>query len=255
MRFRHFTLIAFALAIVSCTSTREMPQQQQAYESAPSIESVTNRITDLPAGNQAENEWIFSELVAAGPSGIQALTEMLAAPGSGDDTQARFAVNGVSKYVSRAGADSERAMVEKVLIDGLQSHRHPRVKVFLMEQLELIGSNESIPALQSFIGDDRLNESAVHALRAINTSRARQVLAEGVAATEGEKRIAVIKALGDMEAPDLAQHLLPLADSDDPETRKVVLYALARSGDPDAGEALASALDGSEESQQTEARR
>ncbi|SHE64762.1 HEAT repeat [Fodinibius roseus] len=255
MRFRHFTLVAFALVLVSCSSTREMPQQQQTYEPASSTAKVTSRITDLPAVDQAEREWIFSELVAAGPSGINALTEMLVAPGSGDDTQARFAVNGISKYVSRAGAESERAMVEKVLIDELQSHRHPLVKVFLMEQLELIGSNESIPALQSFIGDDRLNESAVHALRAINTNRARQVLAEGISATEGEKRIAVIKALGDMKASDVTGSLLPLATSDDPMTRKVVLYALARSGEPEAGEVLSSALDTGEGYQQEAARR
>lgn len=254
MRFLHLTFcIVFSVVIVSCSPTKEIPQQQQT--NGPSSEKVTTHIADLPASDQTENEWIFSELVDLGPSGIHSLANMLVAPGSGDDTQVRYAVNGITKYVSRPGAESERAMVENVLIDELRSNHHQLVKVFLMEQLELIGSNESVPVLQSFIGDDRLNESAVHALRAINTTRARETLAEALSGTQGEQRIAVIKALGDIETTDITQDLLPLASAEESDTRKVALYALAQSGDPEAEEALASAVDAREGYEQTEAKR
>ncbi len=253
MRFIRLSMyVVVLLAIMAaCATSQEAIQQEQSDSFY--TEEVIERIADLPADDQTENEWIFSELVATGSKGIHSLTGMLVAPGSGDDTPARFAVNGISKYVSRPGAESERTMVEKVLIDELQSNRHPLVKVFLMEQLELIGSDESIPVLQSFIGEDRLNESAVHALRAINTSRARQALVEGVSYTEGEKRITVIKALGDMEVVGVAQKLIPLASSDDLNTKKVALYALAQSGDPEAKEVLTPTVDTSEGYQQAKA--
>jgi HEAT repeat protein len=247
-------MYAVLLAVViSCASSQETVQQKKSDSSYP--EEVIERIADLPAGDQTENEWIFGKLVALGPSGIHSLTDMLIAPGSGDDTQARYAVNGISKYVSRSGAESERSMVEDVLIDELKMNHPALVKGFLMEQLELIGSNKSTPVLQSFIGDDHLNESAVHALRAINSQDARQVLVRGLANTEGEQRIAVIKALGDMEATGVVQKLISLSSSDDLSTRKVALYALAKSGDPEAEDVLASAADTSNGYQKTDAKR
>src|SRR5690625_1353085 len=257
MRFLRLTIyVAFAAAIVSCASSGEVTQQQQQQQTdGGSSGQVLQLIADVPAANQAENEWLYGKLAALGPSGIHSLADMLAPAGNGNDSRARYGLNGVTKYVSREAAQTERAMVERTLLDEIQSDHHASVNVFLMEQLELIGSDESVPVLQSFIGDDRLNESAVHALRSINSDQSRQALADALNTTEGEKRVAVIKALGDLEVASVAPDLLPVVSSDDQQTRNAALYALAQSGHPDAEEALSGALETSGEYQKIEAER
>ncbi|SMO80972.1 family 16 glycoside hydrolase [Fodinibius sediminis] len=255
MRYSRFTVYVFLAALmVSCAPSQEVMQQKQSESS--SFEEVSSLIADLPAQDQTENQWIFGELVDLGPSGVRSITDMLVAPGNGNDTAARFALNGLAKYVSRPGADTERAMLEAVLLQELESGRHKLVKVFLMEQLELVGSDTSVPVLQSFIGSDRLNESAVHALRAVNSASARQALLDGLSQTQTDKqRKAVIKTLGDLEVSAVGDALLPYITPDDAQSRKVTLYALAQSGNPEAAEALRSSLDTENGYQEIEAER
>src|SRR5699024_1532494 len=137
----------------------------------------------------------------------------------------------------------DRKMFENVLLRGLQSNYQPAVKGFLMEQLELIGSEQSIPVLKSFLGDKNLHKSAVHALRSINTRQAQQTLVQALTSTQGSKQAAIIKTLGDMQATTAASDVLPFASADDWPTQKAALYALAQTGDPVAVAPLTAAVD------------
>jgi HEAT repeat protein len=241
MRLKQFiAFLALAIWITSCASSEEASWPASSFHSE---EEVIQLINDLPAADDTENRWVFSELAALGPFGVETTADMLVAPGTGDDTRARYAMNGLVKYVSGAGTVSHKAMVEKALLAELKAGHSKAVKGFLMEQFELIGSNQSVPVLQSFIGDEVLTESALHALRAIDTPQAQQAVAEAIGTTEGENRAAVIKTLGDMEATNAAEDLLPYASSSDWPTQKAALYALAQTGDPAAAEPLAAAVD------------
>src|SRR5699024_2656766 len=206
MRFSRISIyLLLALVSVACSSTEQATQQQPIAGSAVSgSPSAINLLDKMPAADRGERQWIFAELVSTGPAGIQSLTNMLVPPGSGNDTQARFAVNGLAKYVSQAGMESEQIMFEDVLLKGLQSNYQPAVKGFLMEQLELIGSEQSIPVLKSFLGAENLHKSAVHALRSINSQRAQQTLVQALTSTRGAKRSAIIKTLGAMQVTTAA---------------------------------------------------
>src|SRR5699024_1812972 len=176
MRFSRISIyLLLALVGVACSSTEPVVQQPKTVDSAVSAsQSAINLLDKMPAADRDERLWIFDELTATGPDGIRNLTDMLVVPGAGNDTQARLAVNGLTKYLSREGKESDRKMFERVLLRGLESNYQPAVKGFLMEQLELIGSEQSIPVLKSFLGDKNLHKSAVHALRSINTRQAQQ---------------------------------------------------------------------------------
>src|SRR5699024_1054266 len=169
--------LLLALVGVACSSTEPVVQQPKTVDSAVSASpSAINLLDKMPAADRDERLWIFGELAGTGPDGIRSLTDMLVVPGAGNDTQARLAVNGLSKYLSPEGKESDRKMFEQVLLRGLQSSYQPAVKGFLMEQLELIGSEQSAPVLKGFLGDENFHKSAVHALRSINTSQAQQTL-------------------------------------------------------------------------------
>lgn len=235
--------VLFAL-LISCTSSKDARQQDGSTQ-----QKVTELLSDIPANNQSENEWLYSELISTGPNAIRDLINMLRPPGHGSDTQARFALNGLAKYVTRPGAEAERKMYERIVLDELKSDHHPAAKVFLMEQIELTGSDQAVPVLASFIGVEPLHESAVHALKAINTGKAEQVLLDAINQTDGKQRLVVIKSLGDMEVKSAAQTLIPLAASGDLHQQHAVLYALAQTGNPVVKETLETAIETEDSSQ------
>lgn len=242
MRLSRSTIyIFFVIFSISCASSNKVSVQPQPSTAIKS--QVLELMHEVPAPSQSEFQELYRQLIALGPSAIPVITDRLKAPGQGKDAQARYLLNGLTKYVARPNAESERAMVEEVLLAALNKDYPETVDVFLMEQLELIGSNEAIPVLQSFIGVDRLNESAVHALRAINTKQSRKVLVEALGQTSGAKRIAVIKALDDLQVTHAANALLPFAKAEDWPTRQAALYALAQTGNPVAIDPLKTALD------------
>ncbi|MDR8392127.1 DUF1080 domain-containing protein [Aliifodinibius sp. S!AR15-10] len=236
-RFKALSVFFLTVLLVSCSSSNEILRSGSDIGITESqFDEITEIVALMPADDKAERDWLNERLLEMGSPALHALFGMLKSPGTGSDTNARYAVNGLTKYVSRPGAEPEHSMYEEVLISELRSSHAPSVKIFLMEQLELVGSDEAVPVLRSFVGDDALNESAAHALRSINISSAENALLQGIGSTQDEHRIVLIKALGDMEASsqDVVSRLQPLAAQNDPATKEAVLYALASSGNPSA---------------------
>src|SRR5699024_6970991 len=143
----------------------------------------------------------------------------------------------------REGKESDRKMFENVLLRGLESNYQPAVKGFQMEELELIDSEQSIPVIKGFVGDENLHKYAAHAHRSFNKYEAQQTLVQALTSTQGSRRAAIIKTLGDMQVASAASDVLPFASSDDWPTQKAALYALAQSGDPVAVAPLTAAAD------------
>lgn len=240
MRSIRFVLCLLSAALLISCASSENTVSQKAEPPSAEKKLIIDHIADVPAADDTESQWLYGELADQGTPAVHALIDMLTAPGAGDDTRARYALNGLAKYVSRPGAEPERRDYETGLLEGLQADHAPAVKIFLMEQLELTGSDQAVPVLQSFIGDEAFHESAVHALRSINTNQAKETLVQALQEVEGPQRAVVIKALGDMES-DVAEEIIPYVN--DEQTRKAALYALAQSGDPAAENLLASAVE------------
>lgn len=235
--FKKLSIFLIALLVVSCAPSNQTTRTSStAGITGDQLDEVSEIASKMPAANQTEKEWLNGRLIEIGPPAIHSLIGMLKTPGTGDDSDARYAVNGFTKYVSRAGAESERSMYEQVLITELTDGHPNPVNIFLMEQLELVGSNDAIPTLRSFIGDNALHESATHTLRSINTVQAKDALLQGISQTDEEQQVVLIKALGDMQASSaqLVQAVSPFAESSNAKMKEVTLYALVNSGNPDA---------------------
>lgn len=230
-------LLALLLVFVSCVQTK---QGTQFKENSDNIEYDLNEVSvilsQLPAANETEWYWLNDQLFDRGAQGVQSLITMLNATGRGDDSNIRYALNGLAKFVSRPGAENERMIYEETLVKELKKSHPAPSKVFLMEQLELVGSDVSVPVLQLFIGDEILHDPAVHALRAIGTDVAVRSLVSGISKTEGKQRVALVKSIGDLKAtsPFVIQEILPIAESGDPQMAGIARYALANTGSPNA---------------------
>jgi len=212
---------------------------------APAHHDVFEEVLpQLPADDQQEQLWLNEQLMDTGPDGLRALLDHLTPPDLGDDTYARYAVNGLTKHVSRVDAASERRMVEKVLLEEVEAGRSRSVTVFLLHQLELIGSDRAVPVVERLLGDDELFEPAVDVLVSIQTPTAVQALRTALEEAEAPSRQEpLIQALGAVQEASVAAELLPFAAAESWRVRRTALHALARSGSPAATDALEEAVD------------
>ena len=169
---------------------------------------VADTLAKFPAQSSEERDRLAGELVRLGPEGILEVCKMLVPPGTGDDTNVRFAMNALSMTVHRSDAEEERKMVANTVIRALNKDIDDEVKAFLIRQLQLVGKDESVKPLSGLLEDDRLCEPATQALSAIRTDDAKKVLIKAFGSARGENRITLIRALGELRCRSAVNKLI-----------------------------------------------
>ena len=204
---------------------------------------VSGVLERIPAESAAETENINATLVKLGPAAIRSLCGMLVPTGAGDDSKVRYALHGLLMYAGRPGAEKERTMVTGALIDGLDAADNGEVKAFLIHQLALVGKQDAVGAISSYLYDEELCEPATQALLVIDTEDVVREIVEALPNVQGESLVTIIKALGELRTQEALKDLIRLAASDEPEVRMAVLQALANIGEPAAEKLLAEAME------------
>lgn len=222
-------LVVFALFLLSLWVSGGVQTGKSAAQ------TVVDR---FPAQNSAERQDLTSQLMALGPEGILEVCRLLVPPGTGDDTDARYALSALTTFVSQRGAEKERLVYAKTLTKALEQESDRDIQAFLIRQLQLIGKRESIKPLRRYLGDNRLCEPAARALLAIGSPQAEKALLKALKSAAGANKITIVKALGELKVEEAAKKILPLAADENDELRQVALFALANIGDPLAGNAL-----------------
>ncbi|MDH5467218.1 MAG: DUF1080 domain-containing protein [Candidatus Aminicenantes bacterium] len=206
------------------------------------LRTLETRVADIlarfPAQNTEDKDKLAAEIIQLGPPGILEICRMLVPPGAGEDSQVRYALNGVAVHVSRSGAEDERRMFALALIQALDSEQDNEVKAFLIQQLQLTGKSESVKSLSQLLEERRLCEPATQALLAIRTPEAERALLKSLGKVPDENRTTIIKALGELRSRAAVKKIIKYAESGDESLRRVALYALADIGDPRAEKVL-----------------
>jgi len=203
---------------------------------------VTEVLEKYPVQSFKERDQLSTELLQLGEDAIVMVCRSLLPPGKGNDTNSRFALNGLSIYANRGSADSERKLYAKALIKGLKSVNDKDVKAFVIRQLQLVGKDESVKTLSKYLKDKRLCEPATQALYTIGIVKAKKALVKSLGSVGNQNRVTIIKALGDLRCFSATKKLLKYADSKNDKVRQTALYALANIGDPSAEKALSRSL-------------
>jgi len=230
-QFKAFWAMGGLLGLVNSPTLR-------AAEAPP---TVADLVAKMPADSIAAGQEIAAQIVQLGPDGIRETINLLVPPGAGDDAKVRFTLNGLAFYVTRPGAEAERAMFSGVLIEALGTAPGPQVKTFLVNLLQLVGQEEAVAPLGQLLADPELGEPATQALIRIGTPGVVPALRGALPTAEGKNRVTLIRALGELRAQDAVPAILPFASSEDADLRRTALYALANIGDPAAREVLAQA--------------
>ncbi len=203
--------------------------------------AVANLLSKMPAPKAAEETRVATELVKLGPAGIGEICKLLVPPGTGDDTKARYALSGLAVHVCRSGAEPERKMYAGAVLAALASASDNEVKAFLIRQLQVAGKAESVDPLGKLLADKRLCEPATQALIAIRTPDVPALLANALRSAQGGNRVTIINALGALRCKSATAELIQHASSNNANTRRAALHALANIGAPSAAAVLSKA--------------
>jgi HEAT repeat protein len=227
---------AFRLRIAAVALLGAMAASSAAQGPSPRLAQLLGK---LPADSPA----IAEELLGLNAEDVRTLCDMLAEPGTGDDSKARFALHGLALVVAEPGRQAEREFFIRTLGEALRSDPPPKDGVFLIEQLGVTGDVMARMALIRGLMEDRWCEAAARALVAIGGEEATAALRLSLARMKGHCRVAVIQALGTLGDTQSVGTLLKDAASSDRDLRLAALYALARSGDPAATSTLVKATE------------
>ena len=204
---------------------------------------VNDILAKMPAQSPAAGQSLAAEIVTLGPAAIKEICGLVVEPGKGDDANPRYALHGVAMYVMRPDSGAERAMLEGALLEAFAAAQNLEVKAFVLEQLNFVAQNTSIPALSALLTDERLCEPAALALQTIGTPEAAATIAKALADAKGKNQLTIIRALGEMREKSSAPAILPLASSEDAMVRQASWFALASLGFAPATEVLAKAAE------------
>jgi HEAT repeat protein len=199
---------------------------------------VASLLSRFPASSFAQRDALCAEVLELGPAGVAAVLARALPPGKEDDSKARFAVGALVACAGRPGAERERALVARALVDAADAARDADLASFFLSQVELVGKDESVRPLARFLADERLAGPASRALVTIGGPRASKALLDALGKAPLGARPAIVQALGKARVREAVPRLLPLAQSEDEGLRQAALFALANLGDPAAGPVL-----------------
>ncbi|SDM57657.1 HEAT repeat [Catalinimonas alkaloidigena] len=196
----------------------------------------TTKIADLlaqfPAENAQELDAHMQDMAALQADGLVEMTLLLSPPGQGDNTALEYALGGFSAYVTQPGHETWRAMSVQAYCQALGQVAHDENRAFLIRQLQVVGKDDAVPCLQTYLQNDALCGPAARALTTIQTSAAKQALLNALQTARGTCQLSLVEALGDARATEAVATLTPLAKSQDVTLRKLALSALANIADP-----------------------
>jgi HEAT repeat protein len=231
--FKKITLILLAIVAFSHTAFAQGSKDQR---------TLTTRIADLlaqlPAKNAQELKGSMLEISDMGEAGFVTLMSGLAAPGKGNNGLLEYAIGGYSAYVMDKANEADRVISVNAYCKALSAVADKQNKEFLISQLELVGRDDAVPCLQTYLNDAQLADPAARALVKINSDASKAALASALPTATGPAQLAVVEALGLSRSKQALPALHALASSSDEKVAKAALSALAHIADPSSAQIL-----------------
>jgi len=186
---------------------------------------ITQWLEKIGTASLSESYVICEELCKQGETKIAELCQHIKP--QGDDRNARLFVRILVNYASTQPIELQNT-VAKGLIKALQANQDIQIKAFLISELQMLGNPLAVEAIAGYIGNPDLCDYAIRALQTINNDICFQKLCENLSHSEGRCQQGIISALAGIGNPQAITELEKLFNSATPETKEVILIALAQ---------------------------
>ncbi len=197
---------------------------------------VADILAQFPAKDARYTELLMKNIIDLGPDGIAKFCDMIIPPGTGDDTQARYALASLARYAGAPGQENIRGMVENGFLAALAKASDKEVKSFFIRRLALCGQSGSVSALEKYLDTDDLYAPAVATLTSIGTEEAAGAIFRHTRGKTGPQLNALVKDLGVLHYEPAEEFIISLAGSPDAATLEQVYRALAGLGGVNSAE-------------------
>jgi len=204
----------------------------------PKIKTV---LAALPAKNATGLKSAMAAVANLGEDAYVSLICGLAAPGKGNNSSIEYTVGGFSAYATQSGNEAQRKMAVSAYCKALQKLTDRQSKQFIISQFDIVGTDDAVATLKTYLSDNDLADAAARALAKINTLASNTALLSALQQASGSAKLFIIEALGDTRYKPAASAINKIAASEDAATVKPALYALAYIADPSSESVLAAA--------------
>jgi len=212
-------LLAVVLAVPAVSQDKRTPDTKLA-----------DILAQFPASNAEHTDRLVSEMTELGPEGLSRFFSLIIPPGTGDDTQARYALASLSRYAGAPGQEEIRELAETSFLTALKQASDKEVKAFYIRELMFCGQSPTVAALEEYLDTPTLSSPAIATLTAIGTDEAAAVIFKGLQAQPGAAPIESVKALGTLKYKPAEAYLIVLSEKANPEILRQVYAALAEIG-------------------------
>ncbi len=203
---------------------------------------VADILAQFPTKDLKHSDKLMTEIIALDEAGILQFTDMLVPLGTGDDTNARYAIQSLAIYAGGLNKTVGSNVAEQALLKAIAKANHNEVKTFLMDRLVFCGSNNSLALLNNAL-KGALFKPALSALTAIATPEASQVIFEAAKVSNDDQQIALVDALGVLKYKPATDFIQELAASNDKDTQQYALMALSEIASANSKEVLVNAAE------------
>jgi len=196
---------------------------------------VADVLALLPASDNEQGKRVFQELLKLGDEGMVMIMDGVVPNGNPAGTSSRYAVSLLTHYVT---TPEDKSKIEHAYLVALSKATDPEVKAYFISNLKLVGSNESVKELASYINNKELFDPAVSALVTINTPDVKQALLTNLNSQNPEIQIKLTKALGRFRYQPALESITKNASSGNVTLKKASLWSTALIADPGSSNVL-----------------
>ncbi len=202
---------------------------------------VADLLARLPANDFQFADKLMGDMLLLGEEGLKKICDQVIPAGTGDDTPSRYAIESLSRFVSRKGHEADKTMWENMCISFAVGQKDIGVKDFFMKQLQLVGGDKSVEAMKVYLINKELCEPALAVIAAAGGSSAEAIVAESLKNRELPCAAAAMNTLALMKSAIAVNEYILWASSTDVNIKACAYNALAQSGSPQAYPVLSNA--------------
>lgn len=191
---------------------------------------VADILAQFPAQSFDHTNKLMAQILETGAPGIAKFCNLLVTPGTGNDVQARYALESLARYAGAPEHVKDRRLVESALLTALAKASDKEVKAFLIRSLQYCGSAESVAAMEQYVNSDDLYAPALAVLTDVGTSDACAVILRNMDGKRDLHLISMVKTLGDLKCDAAEQKLIEMVKSSRTAILLQVYATLAKIG-------------------------
>lgn len=178
-------------------------------------------------------EKIFEPILAGGAAAVEMLIELIPDKDVGELYKARYALHALAMYTTLPGNQKHQPTVQQALLAQLGKNKSKLVQGLIIRTLQYTGDASAVPALAALLSDAELVDPAAQAIVTLKGDAAAQLRTALPKAT-GRAKLAIIQALGGLGDANALQAISDATRDEDMNVKSTALWALAKSGSPEA---------------------